>query len=99
LIQWKAPKLEYDQSKKIALLFPTKTFSDDRFELETAGLKLLLVHAPGETPDQIFVWLPTKKVLLPADNYYKSFPNLYAIRGTANRDAMLWVNSLDGRQT
>jgi len=89
------PRLEYDQSKKIALLFPTKTFSDDRFELEIAGLKLVLVHAPGETPDQIFVWLPKKKVLLPADNYYKSFPNLYAIRGTANRDVMLWVNSLD----
>jgi alkyl sulfatase BDS1-like metallo-beta-lactamase superfamily hydrolase len=53
------------------------------------------VHAPGETPDQIFVWLPDKKVLLPGDNFYKSFPNLYAIRGTAYRDVMDWVESLD----
>jgi alkyl sulfatase BDS1-like metallo-beta-lactamase superfamily hydrolase len=39
--------------------------------------------------------LPQKKVLLPADNFYKSFPNLYAIRGTAYRDVTLWVKSLD----
>ncbi len=89
------PRLEYDQSKTIALLLPTKTFAGERMEFEIAGLKLVLVRAPGETPDQIFVWLPEKKVLLPADNYYKSFPNLYAIRGTAYRDVMRWVNSLD----
>ncbi len=34
-------------------------------------------------------------MLLPADNFYKSFPNLYAIRGTAYRDVTLWVKSLD----
>ena len=28
-------------------------------------------------------------------NFYKSFPNLYAIRGTAYRDVTLWVKSLD----
>lgn len=89
------PRLEYDQSKTIALLLPTRTFAAERMELDVAGLKLVLVHAPGETPDQIFIWLPRKKVLLPADNYYNSFPNLYAIRGTAYRDVMGWVNSLD----
>ena len=78
-----------------ALIRPNKTFSNDRLELEIAGLKLVLVHAPGETPDQIFIWLPEKKVLLPADNFYKSFPNLYAIRGTAYRDVTQWVKSLD----
>lgn len=58
-------------------------------------LKLELIHAPGETDDQIVIWLPQKKVLLPADNFYKSFPNLYAIRGTAYRDVPRWINSLD----
>jgi alkyl sulfatase BDS1-like metallo-beta-lactamase superfamily hydrolase len=53
------------------------------------------MHAPGETPDQIVVWLPERRVLLPADNFYHSFPNLYAIRGTAYRDVMQWVHSLD----
>jgi len=89
------PQLKFNPQSTIALLMPTRTFSGRRMELEIAGLKLVLVHAPGETPDQIFIWMPQKKVLLPADNYYKSFPNLYAIRGTAYRDVNLWVKSLD----
>jgi alkyl sulfatase BDS1-like metallo-beta-lactamase superfamily hydrolase len=89
------PFLNFDENKTIAALTPTNTFSTDSLELEIAGLKIVLIHAPGETPDQIVVWLPDKKVLLPADNFYKSFPNLYAIRGTAYRDVILWVKSLD----
>ncbi len=89
------PKLEFDEDKTIAMQAPTRTFTTDRLELDIAGIRMVLIHAPGETPDQIVVWLPDKKVLLPADNYYKSFPNLYAIRGTAYRDVLLWVKSLD----
>jgi len=89
------PSLKYDKNKSIALLFPTHTFSGDHLSLNMAGLKLELYHAPGETNDQIFVWLPEKRVLLPADNFYHSFPNLYAIRGTAYRDVMKWVASID----
>jgi uncharacterized sulfatase len=33
--------------------------------------------------------------LFPGDNWYYSFPNLYAIRGTAYRDFIAWANSLD----
>ena len=54
-----------------------------------------LMHIPGETPDQIGVWIPSKQVFLPGDDIYRSFPNLYAIRGTPHRDIMKWVNSLD----
>jgi alkyl sulfatase BDS1-like metallo-beta-lactamase superfamily hydrolase len=79
---------------RFALLRPTHTFSD-RLAVEVAGLKLELVHAPGETNDQIFVWLPEKRVLLPGDNFYKAFPNLYTIRGTLYRDVLQWVASLD----
>jgi alkyl sulfatase BDS1-like metallo-beta-lactamase superfamily hydrolase len=53
------------------------------------------MHAPGETEDQLLVWLPDQKVLLPGDNIYKAFPNLYTIRGTAFRDPTDWVKSLD----
>ena len=63
--------------------------------MESVGLKLELIHAPGETNDQIVVWLPEKRVLIAADNYYESFPNLYAIRGTPHRDVTQWVRSLD----
>jgi alkyl sulfatase BDS1-like metallo-beta-lactamase superfamily hydrolase len=89
------PRLRFDNKSTIALLRPSQTFAGERQELEIAGLKLVLVHAPGETDDQIFIWLPRRRVLLPADNFYWSFPNLYAIRGTAYRDVMHWVHSLD----
>ena len=34
-------------------------------------------------------------MLLCADNLYRSFPNLYAIRGTPYRDVRRWIASLD----
>ena len=76
------------------LLYPTKVF-DEKLELEISGVKVVLYHAPGETNDQIFVWLPDKKTLFPGDNFYRTFPNLYTIRGTPYRDLAGWVNSLD----
>jgi len=78
----------------VALLRPTHVF-DDQLDLDVAGLKLKLVHAPGETDDQLFVWLEDRKILLPGDNIYQSFPNLYTIRGTAHRDILKWAQSLD----
>lgn len=74
---------------------PTQTVGDGRTSLEIAGVKLDLVHAPGETPDQLYVWLPEKRALLCGDNYYLAFPNLYAIRGTPYRDPRNWADSLD----
>jgi len=75
------------------LLQPTHTFHD-RLEVTIAGRRLVLLHAPGETDDQILVWLPDEKVLLPGDNVYKAFPNLYTIRGTRYRDVMQWAASV-----
>jgi len=77
-----------------SLIRPNKTFSD-RMEMTLCGVETMLVHAPGETDDQLFVWLPEKRVLLPGDNLYKAFPNLYTIRGTYYRDVAAWVRSLD----
>ncbi|MBN4046767.1 alkyl/aryl-sulfatase [bacterium AH-315-P07] len=73
---------------------PTQTF-DESMEFEVAGLTIKLVLAPGETDDQLYVWIPEKKVLLPGDNFYKAFPNLYAVRGTPYRDVRKWADSLD----
>ncbi len=73
---------------------PNVTFKD-YLELNIAGIKIELFHAPGETNDQLFVWLPEHKALLPGDNVYKTFPNLYTIRGTTHRDVVGWVNSID----
>lgn len=73
---------------------PTKTFRD-RMRVNEAGLSFELIHAPGETDDQIYVWLPDQKVLLCGDNLYKSFPNLYTIRGTWFRSLKAWYRSVD----
>jgi alkyl sulfatase BDS1-like metallo-beta-lactamase superfamily hydrolase len=73
---------------------PTHTFDTERKQIEISGVTLELVASPGETNDQIYVWLPKQEVLFSGDNFYRSFPNLYAIRGTPNRSVRLWVESL-----
>ncbi len=75
-------------------LRPTRTFEGERYEFEVAGIKVELHYAPGETDDQILVWLPEKRTLLPGDNFYRAFPNLYAIRGVPLRRVDHWVESL-----
>ncbi|MGI9280287.1 MAG: alkyl/aryl-sulfatase [Endozoicomonas sp.] len=76
------------------LIRPNKTFSDS-MEITISGVKIHLVHAPGETNDQLFVYLPDRQVIMPGDNIYKAFPNLYTIRGTLYRDPVAWAKSLD----
>ena len=88
------PFLDAQENTSRSLLRPTITFKD-RLETEIEGVKIHLAHVPGETDDQLYVWLPEKKVLLPGDNIYKAFPNLYTIRGTPYRDVKKWANSLD----
>jgi alkyl sulfatase BDS1-like metallo-beta-lactamase superfamily hydrolase len=73
---------------------PNQTFKD-QLNLSIAGIDIELHHAPGETNDQLFVWLPKHKALMPGDNVYKTFPNLYTIRGTTHRDVIGWINSID----
>ncbi|MFV8752923.1 alkyl sulfatase dimerization domain-containing protein [Nannocystaceae bacterium ST9] len=73
---------------------PTKTFSGST-TLELGGVTIELIEAHGETDDQLFVWLPAQKVLLPGDNLYHAFPNLYTIRGTKPRPVGEWIASLD----
>jgi alkyl sulfatase BDS1-like metallo-beta-lactamase superfamily hydrolase len=77
-----------------SLIRPNHTF-EDRLEVTICGVEVELVHAPGETNDQLFVWLPAKRTLLPGDNVYKAFPNLYTIRGTLYRDVLEWARSID----
>jgi alkyl sulfatase BDS1-like metallo-beta-lactamase superfamily hydrolase len=76
-------------------LAPTKTFAGEQTAMTIAGVRLQLVHAPAETSDAIYVWLPDKKVLLPGDTFYHAFPNLYAIRGTRLRPVDAWIASLE----
>lgn len=73
---------------------PTRTFGEDRLSIVVAGVRLELLHTPGETSDAISVWMPDERVLMPGDDFYRAFPNLYAIRGVRLRPVDQWVASL-----
>lgn len=88
------PFLSMKADDELSILRPTRTFKDT-LEDTVAGVHFELHYAPGETDDTLFVWLPEKKVLLPGDNFYKAFPNLYTIRGTPYRNPRKWADSLD----
>ncbi|EPG74326.1 metallo-beta-lactamase domain protein [Leptospira fainei serovar Hurstbridge str. BUT 6] len=88
------PYQGYNSSTKIDYLPPTKTFQN-KLSVTVAGVPLELIHAPGETDDQIYVWIPDRKILFVGDNFYKAFPNLYTIRGTWFRSLKNWYRSLD----
>jgi alkyl sulfatase BDS1-like metallo-beta-lactamase superfamily hydrolase len=73
---------------------PTHTFSGSK-TLNIGGVSITLIEAPGETDDQLIVWIPQDKTLIAADNFYWSFPNLYTIRGTRARPVDQWIRSID----
>ncbi|KAL4219815.1 hypothetical protein ACF0H5_020227 [Mactra antiquata] len=89
--------LKFGKSDSVHLefIYPNKFVEGDRLDVTLAGIPLSIIHIPGETDDQIGVWLPGNKAFLCADDLYRAFPNLYAIRGTKPRALMQWVESMD----
>ncbi len=88
------PRLLSNHSDGFDFVPPTDTVGDYA-EVTMAGEKVGLIHAPGETDDQLAVYLPNRSLLLPADNYYHAFPNIYTVRGTPYRNPRKWARSLD----
>ena len=74
---------------------PTRRIGEEGEQISPCGVELRLEMAPGETPDHMVAWYADKKVLFCGDNFYRSFPNLYAIRGTVYRDFDAWADTLD----
>jgi alkyl sulfatase BDS1-like metallo-beta-lactamase superfamily hydrolase len=87
-------RADMEAAMESGIVMPTRTFSGEA-SFEVGGVRIELVEAHGETHDQLFVWLPDARVLMPGDNYYRSFPNLYTIRGTSPRPVDAWIASLD----
>lgn len=73
---------------------PNKTFEGDT-TISLGGVTLHVSHNPGETEDQILTWFEDDRVAFTGDNMYRSWPNLYAIRGTQYRDVRDWCESVD----
>lgn len=53
---------------------PTRTFPY-RLALTIGGEAIELVAAPGETADQLYIWLPDRRTLVTADYYQGFLPN------------------------
>ncbi|ELU18902.1 hypothetical protein CAPTEDRAFT_210380 [Capitella teleta] len=87
------PRLRTD-GITVPWILPNKVIKGEKQEMNISGLQIQFIHIPGETPDQMGLWLPKQKILLPADDIYRTFPNLYAVRGTTPRDVQTWANSL-----
>lgn len=78
-----------------SFIAPTKTFSDE-LDVTIAGVKLRMIHVPSEAPDEIAVFLPDSRALLSAEVIQgPTFPNIHTLRGTAFRDPVKWVESID----
>jgi len=74
---------------------PNHFLTQPRQDIRIAGITLSLVAVTAETYDALYIWYPDKKVLFSGDNYYKSWPNLYAIRGVPYRDIREWAKTVD----
>lgn len=74
---------------------PTTVYKQDKIVRDIDGVQVEMLRLPGETEDQIMIWLPQKEVLCCGDNYYGCFPNLYAVRGGQYRDLAAWISSID----
>jgi alkyl sulfatase BDS1-like metallo-beta-lactamase superfamily hydrolase len=83
------------------------TFVDEHHTFTLGGLTFEILHAPGETSDQLAIWIPEHRALFIGDNYFgpnfaaghpewqESFPNLYTLRGTTSRYALDYVRTFD----
>jgi alkyl sulfatase BDS1-like metallo-beta-lactamase superfamily hydrolase len=77
-----------------ATIEPTVLF-DEQYGFELGGLRMEALHTPGETEDHLTLWIPEYRVAFIGDNYYRSFPNIYTLRGTQPRKALDYVASLN----
>ena len=87
-----APSGTYDKDMMKGFVEPNLRVNGS-LNITIAGIDLVLKQVSGETNDHLYVWMPKQRVLFCGDNFYKAFPNLYAIRGTPYRDVRAWAKT------
>lgn len=87
------PKFSINKDPTVSVLRPTQVF-DENLKITIGNVSFEFFHAPGETEDHINLVLRQEKIVIPGDNIYPGFPNLYAIRGSRTRDATIWAESV-----
>jgi alkyl sulfatase BDS1-like metallo-beta-lactamase superfamily hydrolase len=78
----------------ISYVTPNILFNDT-LETRYSGINITLISAPGPSPEQIFVWIPEKSLILSSDLVYQSFPNLYSMSGLGDVDIQSWIDAID----
>ncbi|MFP6656389.1 MAG: MBL fold metallo-hydrolase, partial [Myxococcota bacterium] len=56
------------------IAWPTRSF-ENRLDLEIGGESFVLQHHRAETDDQLYLWMPSRKVLVSSDYYQAWIPN------------------------
>jgi alkyl sulfatase BDS1-like metallo-beta-lactamase superfamily hydrolase len=79
---------------KSGFLQPTHTF-EERYHTEISGIELHLHQAPGESSEMLFVWAPRWEMIVEIGNFYYSFPDIYALRGSGYRNPLNYIKSID----
>lgn len=74
---------------------PPNILFNDTLEAIYSGINITLISAPGPSPEQIFVWIPEKEVILSSDLVYEAFPNLYSMSGLEDVDIQSWIDAID----
>ncbi len=87
-------RMDISAALENGVMIPNRTFAEHQ-TLEYGDVTLELQKAPGETHDQLFVYLVEDETLFPGDNFYYAFPNLYTVRGSSPRPVKEWIKGLD----
>jgi len=93
LIEEDAPSSSVSQSAGVNML--PNTLFDRRLHFTLGSEQFEILHTPAETYDALTVWMPEYKAAFVGDLFYRSFPNIYTLRGTKPRWALDYIESIN----
>ncbi|CAN5723854.1 alkyl sulfatase YjcS [soil metagenome] len=74
---------------------PTDWVTETGQTMVIDGVPMEFIMAPGsEAPAEMLIYFPDHKAICAADEVLHTLHNLYTLRGTKTRDALLWVRYL-----
>jgi alkyl sulfatase BDS1-like metallo-beta-lactamase superfamily hydrolase len=75
----------------VGLIAPTRIVEQPIEEFEVDGVKMVFQNTPNtEAPTEMNTYIPGMKALWMAENVTATLHNIYTLRGTLIRDALIW---------
>lgn len=71
------------------------TLFDKQLNFTLGKQQFEILHTPAETHDALTLWMPQYKAAFVGDLFYRSFPNIYTLRGTKPRWALDYIASIN----